>query len=212
MAGIEGAFDQAVLAVAKQLEEQVDDEIHRLENLGEDEVETLRKKRVGELRRLSERKQEWLAAGHGEFREIDEKEFFADVKGVERAVCLFFRDSMPCKIMEGHLKKLSEQHIETKFLKVAAEKSPFLTDRLRVWMLPTVAIIKKGKVEDYVVGFDELGGTNDFKTEILEERLSRVGAVFADTHRKPPPNETAKNVRKGFVMQKTASDEDSDFD
>lgn len=95
--------------------------------------------------------------------------------------------------------------------KVAAEKSPFLTERLRVWMLPTVAIIKNEKVEDYVVGFDDLGGTDKFKLEILEERISRAGGIFLDSMAKPPVQEKEISVRKGFAA-KTASDEDSDFD
>lgn len=36
---------------------------------------------------------------------------------------------------------------------INAEKSPFLTDKLKVFMLPTLALIKNEKVEDYVVGF-----------------------------------------------------------
>jgi hypothetical protein len=38
-------------------------------------------------------------------------------------------------------------------MQINAEKSPFLTERLKVWMLPTLALIKNEKVEDYVVGF-----------------------------------------------------------
>jgi len=38
-------------------------------------------------------------------------------------------------------------------LQINAEKSPFLTDKLKIWMLPTLALIKHEKVEDYVVGF-----------------------------------------------------------
>lgn len=40
-------------------------------------------------------------------------------------------------------------------------------------MLPTLAVIKFEKTTDYVVGLDELGGTEDFSTEVLEAR--RVG-------------------------------------
>lgn len=35
---------------------------------------------------------------------------------------------------------------------------PAAADRLRVWMLPTLAIIKQEKTTDYIVGLDELGG------------------------------------------------------
>lgn len=94
----DGMLDQAVMAVAQQLEQQVDSEIHRLENLGEDEIEVLRRKRMEEVRKLAERREQWTAAGHGEVKEINEKEFFTEVKGVERVLCLFYRDSMPCKV------------------------------------------------------------------------------------------------------------------
>ena len=47
------------------------------------------------------------------------------------------------------------------------EKSPFLVERLKVWMLPTLALIRKEQTVDYVVGFDDLGGKDDFTTEVL---------------------------------------------
>lgn len=47
---------------------------------------------------------------------------------------------------------------------INAEKAPYLTDKLKVWMLPTLALIKNEKVVDYVVGFDDLGGKDDFTT------------------------------------------------
>jgi len=54
---------------------------------------------------------------------------------------------------------------------IHAEKSPFLTERLKIFMLPTLALIQHEKTIDYVVGFDDLGGTDDFSTEILAARL-----------------------------------------
>lgn len=47
----------------------------------------------------------------------------------------------------------------------------YATEKLRIWMLPTLAIIMKEVAADYVVGFDELGGTEDFSTETLAARL-----------------------------------------
>ncbi len=49
-------------------------------------------------------------------------------------------------------------------LQINAEKSPFLTERLKIWMLPTLALIKNEKVEDYVVGFQVREGS---RTEAL---------------------------------------------
>lgn len=46
-----------------------------------------------------------------------------------------------------------------------------------------MALIKKGKVDDYIVGFDELGGTDDFDTQLLEERLARYFKTILNTSR-----------------------------
>ena len=46
---------------------------------------------------------------------------------------------------------LAKQHIETRFVKIQAEKSPFLAERLKIVVLPTLALIKNTKVDDYVV-------------------------------------------------------------
>ena len=53
--------------------------------------------------------------------------------------------------MDKHLAILAKQHIETRFVKINAEKSPFLTEKLKIIMLPTLALIKNTKVDDYVV-------------------------------------------------------------
>ena len=46
---------------------------------------------------------------------------------------------------------------------IDAEKSPYLTEKLKIWMLPTLALIKNEKVIDYIVGLDDVGGSDDFK-------------------------------------------------
>ena len=66
---------------------------------------------------------------------------------------------------------------ESASLQIHAEKSPFLTEKLRVFMLPTLACVKKEKTVDYVVGFDELGGSDDFSTHTLAARLSLHGLI-----------------------------------
>jgi hypothetical protein len=38
-------------------------------------------------------------------------------------------------------------------------------------MLPTITLIKNGKTEHAIIGFDELGGTDNFSTETLEQTL-----------------------------------------
>lgn len=46
---------------------------------------------------------------------------------------------------------LAKQHMETRFVKINAEKSPFLAEKLKIVVLPTIALIKNAKVDDYVV-------------------------------------------------------------
>ena len=93
---------------------------------------------------------------------------------------------------------------------INAEKSPFLVEKLKIWMLPTLALVKHEKTVDYVVGFDEFGGKDDFPTAALAQRLCSAGLIYEDptAAAKPPPSKT---LRTGGY-QRTASDEDSDFD
>lgn len=55
------------------------------------------------------------------------------------------------QVMDKHLSILAKQHIETRFVKINAEKSPFLAEKLKIIVLPTLALIKNAKVDDYVV-------------------------------------------------------------
>ena len=55
----------------------------------------------------------------------------------------FYRqETERCKIFDKHLKILAHKHPETKFAKINAEKCPFLTDRLKIRVIPTLALIK----------------------------------------------------------------------
>ena len=49
---------------------------------------------------------------------------------------------------------------------IHAEKSPYLVEKLKIWMLPTLALIRQEKTVDYMVGFDDLGSKDDFTTEV----------------------------------------------
>lgn len=53
--------------------------------------------------------------------------------------------------MDKHLSILAKQHIETRFVKINAEKAPYLAEKLRIVVLPTLALIKNAKVDNYLV-------------------------------------------------------------
>mmetsp|Transcript_4291 Transcript_4291/g.15011 ORF Transcript_4291/g.15011 Transcript_4291/m.15011 type:complete len:240 (-) Transcript_4291:82-801(-) len=218
------AMEQQLYNMAKAIEDSVDEQIHKMENLDEDDLENLRRKRLESMRHQADKKKQWLQRGHGEYREIfTEKEFFAEMKGEERMVCHFYRENWPCKVMDMHLDLLSKKHVETKFVKIHAEKSPYLTEKLNIWMLPTLALIKSEKVIDYVCGFNEFGGTDDFPTEYLRCRLAQQALINYeggddDDARKMPKQGggegggSGRSVRQGGKPVLGSDDEDSDFD
>ncbi|KAA0157321.1 hypothetical protein FNF27_06146 [Cafeteria roenbergensis] len=179
-ADVGAILGERLLTTLEAAEDRVDEEIHHLESMEEDELEKLRRERMEQMRRIAKQKAEWHAAGHGEYAELtDEKDFFKLMKKSKRAVIHFYRPSTwRCDVVDKHLGKLAPKHMETRFLKVNAEKSPFLVERLRVMMLPTMVLIKDGRTDHAIIGFDEMGGTDDFPTEALEAVLLRHGMVF----------------------------------
>ncbi|OVA01000.1 Thioredoxin domain [Macleaya cordata] len=176
---VQEIIEKQVLTVAKAFEEKLDEEITALDRLDLDDIEALRERRLQQMKKMAEKRSRWISLGHGEYSEIQsEKDFFSIVKASERVVCHFYRDNWPCKVMDKHMTLLAKRHIETRFVKINAEKSPFLAEKLKIVVLPTLALIKNAKVDDYVVGFDELGGTDEFSTEELEERIARSQVII----------------------------------
>ena len=89
----------------------------------------------------------------------DTKEFFLAAKKSQRVVVHFYRGVTPrCEIVDAHFERLAHDHVETRFLKIDAEKAPFLVEKLGVIMIPTIILIKDGKTEHSIRGFDEFGG------------------------------------------------------
>uniref|UniRef100_A0A8C5LRN2 Thioredoxin domain-containing protein 9 n=1 Tax=Leptobrachium leishanense TaxID=445787 RepID=A0A8C5LRN2_9ANUR len=211
-------MEKQLLQTAKIMEEQLDAEMEKMEKIDEDDLELLKERRLQTLKKAQQQKQEWLSKGHGEYREIpSEKEFFQEVKESKNVVCHFYRDSsMRCKILDKHLAIIAKKHIETKFLKVNVEKAPFLCERLRIKVIPTLALVKDGKTKDYVVGFTDLGNTDEFTTETLEWRLGCSDIIKYHGNLMEPPFQSQKKHGPNFtkVDKKTirgkAYDSDSD--
>ncbi|GKV26436.1 hypothetical protein SLEP1_g35735 [Rubroshorea leprosula] len=203
-------LEKQVLTVAKAVEDQIDEEIAALDRLDHDDLEALRERRLQQMKKMAEKRSRWIALGHGEYSEIaSEKDFFSIVKASERVVCHFYRENWPCKVMDKHLGILAKQHIETRFVKLHAEKSPFLAERLKIMVLPTLALIKNAKVDDYVVGFDELGGTDEFSTEELEERLAKAQVIFFEGESSISAPKSGKQTRS---VRQSTNEDSSDSD
>ncbi|XP_059147398.1 thioredoxin domain-containing protein 9-like [Physella acuta] len=197
-------LENHLLQATKMIESQLDAEIERLEKLDDDDLEVLRQRRLDAMKKAATQKQEWLAAGHGEYSEVaDEKEFFDACKKSKKVVCHFYRDStFRCKIVDKHLTEIASKHIETKFIKIDAERSKFLVERLRIKVIPTICLAKDGKTVDYIVGFDELGGVDDFPVEMLEWRLGRSDMISYQGDLLEPPTFGKQSAKSRKIFGK----------
>eukprot|EP00033_Pygsuia_biforma_P002940 GCRY01003241.1.p1 GENE.GCRY01003241.1~~GCRY01003241.1.p1 ORF type:complete len:214 (+),score=41.90 GCRY01003241.1:106-747(+) len=175
-------FEHVALQATNVLEKAVDDEIERLDNLNTDDLATIRAKRIAEMKAQAEKAAQNERVGHGTLRELaNEKEFFAEVKKSDRVVVHFFRPaSKPCDILNQHLTVIAQRHKETRFLTINAEKSPFLAERLNIWMLPTLVYCQNGKTNMGMVGLDAVGSNLNFKTGHLENVLAMGKMIDID--------------------------------
>mmetsp|Transcript_24319 Transcript_24319/g.76605 ORF Transcript_24319/g.76605 Transcript_24319/m.76605 type:complete len:199 (+) Transcript_24319:1049-1645(+) len=114
--------DNNLLAMASAIEAQLDDQMHKLDNMGEEDLDRIREKRIAAMKKQRDKKLEWLQKGHGEVTQIDdEKQFFKEMKGEDRMVCHFYKKNQwPSKVMDKHVADLAKRHLETKFCRVRA--------------------------------------------------------------------------------------------
>lgn len=171
--------EKAMLQIAETIERAIDDELERVDQLDDDDLALLRKKRLNQLKEVQKRRDEWLKKGHGEYREIASvQEFFDNVKSSERVIVHFMRRSTPrCEVIERHLRTIAHEHFETRFSYVDVERIPSLPERFNVMMLPTIMLVEKQNTFHSIIGFDEFGGTDDFSTDIVKEVLALYGMI-----------------------------------
>jgi len=192
-AALETRLSEAVNVV----EAKLDAEIEKLSRLDEDDLEALRSRRLEQIKKQQRQKQEWVSQGHGKYEEIgEEKAFFEEGQRSTNVVCHFFRSTtFRCKIVDKHLALLAPRHLECRFIKLDVERAPFLTKRLNIRVLPTICIVKEGNTKDYIVGFDQLGGHDEFTTEMLEWRIAQCGVINYSGDLTQPPEQ--KNPKSG---------------
>lgn len=176
---------EGILAAAQAEEKMLDATLASMENLDEDDFEALRQRRKLELTKKMRQEQDWKQMGHGRYAEVnDTKEFFNAAKKSQRLVVHFYRGVTPrCQIVDAHFEKLAAGHVETRFLKIDAEKNPFLVERLEIIVMPTIVLIKDGRTEHSIRGFDEFGGSDDFSTQDMAYVLSTHGMLNFEADR-----------------------------
>jgi len=148
----------------------------------EDALERLRAKRLDNMKAQRRKQLDWQAQGHGRYMELsDTKEFFHAAKTSERLVVHFYRPTTRyCEVIDAHFGKMVNKHMETRFCKIDAEKSDYLVEKLGIVLMPTVVLVVKGKVVHQIQGFDELGGSAEFSTQLLAWVMSQHKVLTYD--------------------------------
>lgn len=86
------------------------------------------------------------------------------------------------------------------------------TERLRIKTLPTLALVKDAKTKDYVVGFSDLGNTDDFSTDVLEWRIAQAAVIEYSGDLLVPPSQATKSKLKIKTKKIIRENEDDDSD
>ena len=146
----------------------------------ENVLKAMREERISKLKQQRQELEENIAKGHGQYTEIVEDEFLPSVTKTKFCVVHFYhQDFERCKIVDHHLKQIAPKHMECKFMTMNAEKCPFFIAKLQIQVLPTIVCFMDGIACDRIVGFEELGGKDEFPTLLLARRLVNAGVCKA---------------------------------
>ncbi|KAJ3330920.1 hypothetical protein HDU76_004506 [Blyttiomyces sp. JEL0837] len=187
-----------------------DDELFaELERDDDEEMSYMREKRMNELRAEMAKVKDMAGNRHGTYEDImTEKEILDITTKTDKCIVHFYhKEFRRCKLMDKHLEILSRKHFTTRFVKIDVERCPFLVERLKVQVLPCVLCFIKGISVDRLVGFEELGESDDFQTTVLERRLNTAKVISLESD-KPAPRKTIF----GFNDNKDGDDDDDDYD
>ncbi|PON99581.1 DnaJ-like [Trema orientale] len=212
MAAAARDYQKELLAEQKpQASSSVNQEVDLDELMDDPELEKLHADRIAALKKEAEKREALKKQGHGEYREITEGDFLGEVTGSEKVICHFYHHEFyRCKIIDKHLKSLAPRHLDTKFIKLDAENAPFFVTKLGVKTLPCVILFRKGIAVDRLVGFQDLGGKDDFTTKALENLLFKKGIISEKKADDDDEDDGYHENRRQTVRASVNSDSDSD--
>lgn len=120
---------------ANDADADVEDEEEQGDPDEDADLRRIREQRLRQMKNAHKEKLENLGKGHGQYREVTQDEFIAEMTSSNRVICHFYHRDFPrCKIMDHHLHKLAQTHVEAKFVKINAEKTPFFVEKVD-WIL-----------------------------------------------------------------------------
>ncbi|KAM7524126.1 hypothetical protein LguiA_014028 [Lonicera macranthoides] len=210
MAAAARDYQKEVLAQGKgNASSSVNQEVDLDDLMDDPELEKLHADRIAALKKEAEKRQSLKKQGHGEYRDITEGDFLGEVTASEKVICHFYhREFYRCKIMDKHLKSLAPRHLETKFIRLDAENAPFFVAKLGIKTLPCVILFRKGIAADRLIGFQDLGGKDDFSTKALEVVLLKKG-IISEKKREEEEN-VYDESRRRTVRSSVDPDSDSE--
>lgn len=93
------------------------------------------------------------------------------------------------------------------FAKIDAEKAPYLVEKLNIFMMPTLVLIKDGQTVHHIRGFDEFGGTDKFSTDMFAFILSSYKMLNYEGPVPESPTGTGESSRglKGAAAMRGAA-------
>ena len=193
----------------KKQKEEVEKQKNEVDDLDEidSEEERIMQQEMEKMRKTAESKREDMAKRvktekYGNYTEIIETEFLDTMLKNEKVVCHFYhKDFERCKIIDKHLQIIAQQHRETLFVKINAEKTPFFTAKLNVRVLPTIILFVKGKSIHRFIGFQDFGMNDDFPTINLARQLVIFKMIEGKT-----------KAEKGEISIRKTKKDDSDDD
>lgn len=198
------AAQQIVNADAEQEELGELDDLDIMDEEEEKMMRSIKEQRLAYAKETYAETQTNKTLGHGSYDEITEEQFLPTVTKTKYVVVHFYHgDFERCKIVDMHLKKIAPVHTETRFVNLDAEKSPFFIEKLQIQVLPTIICFEDGVSIDRIVGFEDLGGEDDFNTMTLIRRLVSVGMLL-------PKNNAEKGRQK--INKRSKRDDMSDDD
>lgn len=180
----EGAFNAKQMlaeqeAAAREGETQeVDEDRDGAKADEDDDLEALRARRRKQMKEAQDKKQKNMALGHGCYDEIVEDQFLKTVTASQLSIVHFYhRHFEKCKLMDMHLGKMAKKFYNTRFVKLDAEKAHFFVAKLAVKTLPCAIVFVDGVAKGRQIGFEGLGGTDDFTTAELAWRFKEMGGL-----------------------------------
>ena len=191
----------------KEEEKKNKDELDELDEIDSEE-ERIMQQELEKRKKTAESKREDVAKKiktekYGYYTEIIETEFLDTMLKNDKVVCHFYhKDFERCKIIDKHLTIIAQNHRETLFVKINAEKTPFFTEKLNVRVLPTIILFVKGKAIHRFIGFQDFGMSDDFPTINLSRQLVLFKMIEGKT----------KAERGEITLKKSKKDDDSDED